>query len=74
MYQYYQDWKNYDKSIRSLWVPPKGNMKRKKHLNCQFLADWDDKSGKGLIQKWKLRREKESIMQSINKLLSLIHI
>ena len=66
MFQYYQDCNHFDKSIQSLWVPPKGNMKKKKHLKHQFLVEWDDKSGKGLLQKWELGKKTENCSSCID--------
>ena len=60
MFQYYHKWKKFDKSIQSLWVPPDEEKLKKSYLEYHFLAEWDEKSGRGLIQDWKWDEEKES--------------
>ena len=60
MFQYYHKWKKFDKSIKSLWVPPDEKKLKKGYLDYHFLAEWDEKSGKGLIQDWKWDEEKEN--------------
>ena len=60
MFQYYQKWKKFDKSIQSLWVPPDEKKLKKSYLEYRFLAEWDEKSGRGLIQDWKWDEEKET--------------
>lgn len=60
MFQYYHNWKKFDTSIKSLWLPPDEKKLKKKHLDYRFLDEWDNRSGKGLIQNWKLGEMKEN--------------
>ena len=66
MFQYYHKWKKFDKSIKSLWVPPDEKKLKKEYLEYNFLAEWDEKSGKGLIQDWKWNEENESCPSCAN--------
>ena len=60
MFQYYHKWKKFDKSFKSLWMPPDEKKLNKEALEYRFLEEWDEKSGKGLIQNWRFDDEKES--------------